>query len=414
MNSMLSAYSFRMIILYLSAIFGIIGLATLIPILPILGRELEFDKLLIIVPFFNIEFEPKDLAITSLLSISALSGVLAAPVWGQKIDSAGAKPVMILGLYGSIISLILFIGFSHFGLLGSVNGLGLYFTMMATRIFHAVFMFALIPAIFSYAISVSNTVDRTKVILGVSLSLQIGGILGPALAYLVFLHLLIPLYICVFLSFLSGSLVWKFLPVSRFPIQESSSKTLRFYDARYRVYFLIGFVVSILPTCIISTIGFYYQDKFHLSSDSVIQRVSSILILAGFCLMIVQALVTKYWKYHPLLLIHLGGVTATIAFIMMLGDMEISGFQISIVMIIVGSSLCSQGCNICATHTINIHEQGSLAGLFSALVGLGSVFGPLLGGLLYRFGEYYIFQFGSIVMMLLLILVIQLKPVTIR
>ena len=69
-------------------------------IMPMVGRALEIDKLVIDLPAWGIYYQPKELAITVLASVTALSFSIFTPFWGRLSDRFGRKPFIVFGLFG--------------------------------------------------------------------------------------------------------------------------------------------------------------------------------------------------------------------------------------------------------------------------------------------------------------------------
>jgi MFS family permease len=68
-----------------------------------------------------------------------------------------------------------------------------------------------------------------------------------------------------------------------------------------------------------------------------------------------------------------------------------------------GVGLCHPGCIGLASMSVGSHEQGSLAGLTSALPALGSIVGPLLGTGLYELSPHW--AYGGNLLLLIAVIV---------
>ncbi|WP_101758012.1 MFS transporter [Oceanicoccus sp. KOV_DT_Chl] len=98
------------------------GQTVVFAILPMLGRELGVDLLIVDLPALGIYFQPKELAITALTALTSLAFFLGAPYWGRRSDKTGRKPIIIVGLLGYSIGTYIFSGISYLGLAGLVSG----------------------------------------------------------------------------------------------------------------------------------------------------------------------------------------------------------------------------------------------------------------------------------------------------
>ena len=69
-----------------------------------------------------------------------------------------------------------------------------------------------------------------------------------------------------------------------------------------------------------------------------------------------------------------------------------------------GMGLTGPSFTATATMAVESHEQGGLAGLLGAIAGLGFMFGPLLGGALYRISPSYPYWCAAMVMSAVIVL----------
>ncbi len=137
-------------VLYFAIISMGMGQTLVFAVIPFLGRELGLDQIIISLPWLGIEYAPKELAITSLASMSALIFFLAAPYWGRKSELLGRKRVIIIGLLGYTVGTLIFNGVAYAGLVSAVSGVVLYFLLMVSRAALVVVMAATMPASSAY------------------------------------------------------------------------------------------------------------------------------------------------------------------------------------------------------------------------------------------------------------------------
>ena len=91
------------------------GQSIIFAVLPMLGRELKLHELQLQLPFLHLSIEPKELAITSLSALTALTFSLISPFWGRMSDRYGCKPVIVVGLLGYTLGMALFSGVAYAG-----------------------------------------------------------------------------------------------------------------------------------------------------------------------------------------------------------------------------------------------------------------------------------------------------------
>lgn len=98
-----------------------------------------------------------------------LMHLVFAPLWGRTSDRIGRRSLVLTGLLGFAITQVLF---------GLARGLPLLYT---ARVAGGALSAALIPAASGYVADASNEEQRTRGLALLSLSVAIGGVVGPAL-----------------------------------------------------------------------------------------------------------------------------------------------------------------------------------------------------------------------------------------
>src|SRR5690554_5671209 len=121
------------------------GQSVIFAVLPMLGRELALDQIILRLPFLSIEYPLKELAITSLSALTALTFSLVSPFWGRLSDRVGRKPIIVIGLLGYTLGMVLFTLVSWWGLKAMVTGFTLYLLLVFVRFVHSLVMSASFP-----------------------------------------------------------------------------------------------------------------------------------------------------------------------------------------------------------------------------------------------------------------------------
>ena len=408
----------RLWVVYVAMLVVGMGQTVIFAIMPMLGRELHLDQLVFSLPILG-EWQPKELAITFLSAITALTFFIATPWWGRRSDWVGRKPVMFVGLIGYAVGMALFNGAAYLGLAGLAAGFLLYFLLIITRVLHSMIMSAMNPAAYAYIVDCTDIQNRTRGVSKLAASNQIGTMIGPALAWFTTVSFLAPFFLQAFLMFICGLLVLWLLPES--PVHRNKAKSvtrldragqknLSYFDPRFRLYIGIGLVMYAMFGMVQQTLGFYFQDRLGLDGAMSAQRLSIAMVVSSAAMLFAQLFIVQRtaWPPHRLLVIGLpfcaiGYTVLALAYqqwSLLLG-MGLFGF---------GTGLASPGYTTCATLTVEPHEQGALAGLTTAAAGLGFVFGPLTGGFIYRFDPSYPYWLAAIVIALLSLYVWRADP----
>ena len=358
-----------MFTLYLAMMCVGMGQTVVFAILPMLGRELHLDLLVFNLPFSDIVIEPRELAITSLSALTAFVFFVVAPKWGRLSDRWGRKPLIIFGLFGYVAGTLAFNGVAYLGLSGALVGTTLFVCLIISRAFHAVVMSATHPASAAYMVDVTSVYERTKGMGKLQACNQLGVMVGPALAWFVTFNYLAPLYIQAAVALIVGLLVCLYLPAIP-PANTTGRKQakLAYFDPRYRKFIILGFIIYSLLGMVQQTLGFYFQDILAIDGVRAAQLFSSAMVVSSVAILLAQFGVVRSYSGLPMGLFEFGmGLT--------------------------GPSFTAS-----ATMAVESHEQGGLAGLIGAIAGLGFMFGPLIGGGLYRLSPSYPYWCSALVM----------------
>ena len=96
-------------ILMLIILFVSMGQSVYWQTMPIIGREFNFTEV----------------EINTVVSISAAMFIVFTPFWGKLSDRIGRKAVLLIGLFGYVLSNVLFLYSASLGLIGTFTGLSL-------------------------------------------------------------------------------------------------------------------------------------------------------------------------------------------------------------------------------------------------------------------------------------------------
>jgi MFS family permease len=401
--------SIQMMTLYFSVTVIGMGQTVVFAIIPMLGRELGLDLLVFDLPIIG-RYEPKELAITSLTSISSLTFFIAAPYWGRRSDILGRKPVILIGLFGFSIGTIVFNQAASAGLAGVIGGFVLYLTLMVTRVLLVLVMSGTMPASSAYVVDTTTVANRTRGMGRMAAASQVGTLAGPALAYFAVISLLAPLYLHALVTMFAALLVWRMLPAQKTDTARLKSVSrLRYLDPRYRVYLAIGLVMYSTMGMVQQTLGFYFQDRLHLSAIESAQMFSMAMVVSSGAMLFAQLVIVQRWAVHPLKLLRLGLPFTMVGYLVLANAGELLSLGLGMAFFGFGVGLSSPGFNVTATLTVTPQEQGALAGLAASAAGMGFVIGPLVGGLLYSWSPTLTYWCAGLTLVPLFAFVMSLK-----
>ncbi|MGK0499796.1 MAG: MFS family permease [Oceanicoccus sp.] len=400
----------QLIALYFAIMSVGMGQTLVFAVIPMLGRELELDKLTLNLPFIG-PFVMKEMAITMLTSVASFTFFISAPYWGRHSDKIGRKPVIIIGLLGYSVGTLIFNGTAQLGMNGYLAGFSLYLSLMLTRVLMVAVMSATFPAASAYMIDVSTLTNRAKAMGRLAASSQIGTMVGPALGSLVAISYLAPLYLHSMMALVAAFLIWRLLPDSGLDISKPRSRRrLRYLDPRYRAYLGIGLMLFTMMAMVQQTLGFYFQDVLHLESKQAVQQFAIAMMVSSSAMLFSQLVIVQRWQVHPLMLLKAGLPIVISGYLILANAQQLTGMMIGMGLFGLGMGLATPGYNVTATTTVRADEQGGLAGLAASAPGMGYVIGPLLGGFIYSLQPAYTYWSAGLILLPLLVYVFFLKP----
>ncbi len=395
------------------------GQTVVFAIIPMLGRKLGLHELVFTLPYTSWQLEPREMAITALSALSALVFSLAAPLWGGLSDRIGRKPVILVGLFGYAIGTLVFNGVAWLGLQGMMGGVMLYLLLAASRVFHSAVMSATHPAVSAFVVDVTSLSERTKGMVKLQAFNQLGVMIGPALAWFVSISFLAPLMIQAGLMALSALIAWRYLPSpvadraaaadSKSGLAKHSAPAMSYLDPRYRVFLFLAFAVFSMVGMVQQTLGFYFQDRLGLSGVQAAQYFSAAMVVSSAAMLVSQYIVVRYFTGLPLKLVLWGLPFCLVSFVLLANAHTLPSLLVAIALFGFGMGQTTPGFNASATLVVEPHEQGELAGMMGAMIGLGFVSGPLLGGYLYKLSPSYPYWFAAVASVFVIALVMKIE-----
>lgn len=395
------------------------GQTVVFAIIPMLGRKLGLHELVFTMPYTSWRLEPREMAITALSALSALAFSLSAPLWGGLSDRVGRKPVILVGLFGYAIGTLVFNGVAWLGLQGVMAGVLLYLLLAASRVFHSAVMSATHPAVSAFVVDVTSLSERTKGMVKLQAFNQLGVMIGPALAWFVSISFLAPLMIQAGLMALSALIVWRYLPSAdahrvaapsgNEALQTPPASSMSYLDPRYRVFLFLAFAVFSMVGMVQQTLGFYFQDRLGLNGVQAAQYFSAAMVVSSAAMLAAQYIVVRYFTGLPMKLVLWGLPFCLVSFVLLANAHTLQSLLVAIALFGFGMGQTTPGFNASATLVVEPHEQGELAGMMGAMIGLGFVSGPLLGGYLYKLSPSYPYWFAAVASVFVIVMVIRVE-----
>jgi multidrug resistance protein len=359
--------------LFLTVFVDLLGFAIVVPLLP---RYAE-------------DYRASNAAIGLLMASFSAMQFLFAPVWGRVSDRVGRRPVIMVGLFGSILSYVLF---------GFADSMVLLF---ASRVAAGVFG-ATIGTAQAYIADVTPAEERGKGMALIGAAFGLGFAFGPALGGLAHEHLgaRAPGLVAAGFSTVAFLLAWRSLP-------EPARRTA----ARHGWFPSLGAALStprvppILCVSILSTFAF-------AAFESTLSRFTKarwgydpgengwIFTYVGFCLLLAQGfLVRRYMKRVGELAFTVAG-TATLAVgLVLVGLAPGTGAALgALPVVVLGFSMVTPSLASLLSRATAAERQGEILGVYQSGLALARIAGPFAGNLLFRRSPEAPFWFGAAVM----------------
>lgn len=378
-------------LLFIAIVTMAMGQTLMFALLPLIGRAVGLAEL----------------QVGIIITASSAVYAMATRVWGRRSDHLGRKRVILIGLAGYTVGTLIFTSLFWLGFEMVLRGLMLWTALIVARCLQSTVMAGTMPASSAYISDITDASNRTVAIARLGAANSTGTILGPALGGLLAgISLLAPLYFAAAMTFCSLVMIAVFLPESPRVLGHRSDGVLyklHFRDVRYRHFLLIAIVMLVTFSVVQQTLGFYFQDTLHLSGQQAARKVGFALMGAATVSLLAQGLLVQRLKWPAWRLIQ-GGL-----FALLLGSVALA-VGASAVWLFAGVGLCGlgiglsyPGCVAAASLTVSAEEQGSLAGLTTAVPAIGSIIGPVLGTGLYEMSPHWPYACNVLILLPLLV-----------
>jgi MFS family permease len=213
----------------------------------------------------------------------------------------------------------------------------------------------------------------------------LGLVLGPAAAaWLARYGLSAPLYGMAVLPLLAWLVLWRALPQEP-PRAATDLPPIHIADARLRRPMAVAFVAMFAVGIAQITVGFFALDRLGLEAAAAARVAGIALTLVGVALVLSQLLVRRL-ALTPARMIRIGGLVAACGFAAALWVDTAASLWACYFVSAAGMGWIFPAFSALAANSVQPHEQGTTAGSIGAAQGLGMVFGPLIGTLLYAAG----------------------------
>ncbi len=345
--------------IFLTVVIDLLGFGIVLPLLPLYGDEWGMSPASIAVLF------------------TAFSGMqfLTAPLWGRLSDRIGRRPVLLVGLAGSIVSYALF----------AVSALDQALVLLFVSRFTAGIFGGTISTAYAYIADVTTSEERGRGMALIGMAFGIGFTLGPAIGGLG--HAwdpTVPGIIAACLSAIAFLFAWRRLPEpeGHKPAPRQSWFDLRAFGEAMRAetigaILLLNFATVTCFSLMESTVGLLGRREHDLS----ILQIGLLFTYLGFWTALTQGMIVRRYmkkvgeqRFAVLGTLILGAGMAAFGFAPSLG------WLIALApLAVLGFGMVTPSLNSLLSRRSAADMQGGIMGVNQSLQSLSRIVGPLIG-----------------------------------
>lgn len=351
-----------LVIIFLTVFIDLLGFGIIIPLLP----------------FYAERFGGSAQTVAMLSASFSLMQFVFMPIWGRLSDRVGRRPILLLGLFGSFGSYLLF------GLAGSLP------LLFVSRMFAGV-AGATVSTAQAFIADTTTAENRAKGMGLVGAAFGLGFIFGPAIGGLLsrWGHAVPPLF-AAGLSLVNFIAAWFYLPESRpahVPVTDrvAGSRLAAFERALTRpmlpVLLLVYFLVVAAFSGFETTFALFSEKRFGFTEETI----GYLFAYVGLVLSIVQGgllgrVVPRVGEARlvPIAIVVMGLGLALIPMSHTLGMLFLANGVLALGMGFNSPSLVS----LISQHS-DPEDQGGILGVSQSLGSLARIAGPAWGGFLF-------------------------------
>jgi len=399
-----------MVLLFVALFNSILGLSVLFPIFGPLGRSLDLSELEV-----------------GLLSAGyALMQLLLAASWGRRSETAGRKPILLIGVIGFAVGFAGFGVVAWLGMNGHLSHWWLFGLLLLSRLVGGAFSSATIPTAQAYAADVSDRENRTSAMAVIGAAFGLGIIFGPAIgAGLVELtggNLLAPVWFSAGVAVVNAVFIALRLPEPEPHRPLAPPAPLMEIARKVWPILAVGLTATVASVAMEQTVAFYFQDRLGITEAETPKYVGAALLVYGIVAVFAQGYLVRRHTIRPITLLRIGMPIAIVGYVTFVFAHDFLWLTVALAVQGLGQGLLLPGVTAAGSLAVGDESQGSIAGLNSASTGVGRLMGPLVGGGLYQLlrelpgvGPELTYAFSAALLVLLLgVLVVYPKAITSR
>lgn len=409
-----SASRAALLTVFLVVFIDLLGFGIVLPLMPLIAKNY--------LPEAGVSEQLKGPVIGGLMAVFSLMQFVFAPIWGRLSDRVGRKPILIIGLAGSVVFYTLF-GYAS-SLPASEAQLALVL-MFISRI-GAGMAGATIATAQAVIADCTPPEKRAHGMALIGAAFGIGFTFGPIIGgvgeQIVPNHLEFAGYAAAVLSFIAWTVgIWKMRETRRPGVLSTRRNwinvewlwsTLKSPTVGVLVltFFLATFGFAIFE----STLALYTHDALGYATE----KVFWIFAYVGFVLMFTQGYIYRKLKnkYHEVTMIRFGvgfmflGL-AGLATVALASELPLrqTGFFVALALGVVGFAFMTPSIQALISRRSDPTRQGEVLGVNQSFSALARILGPAIGPVLFYADTTYVLPYISSAVLLALVLLLLAK-----
>lgn len=383
-----------MLTLFLIVFIDLVGFGIVIPLLPFYGEHFQAD------PF----------TVSLMMASYSLGQFIAAPLWGRLSDNVGRRPVLIISLFGAVLSYIS---------LGFADTLWMLF---AARIFGGL-MAGNISTAFAYIADITTPENRAKGMGMVGAAFGLGFIAGPAIGGILAgsdpltADFQTPAFVAAGMSMLALVMTFFLLKESLPPevrakrtLQPTQNRLKQFKDALGRPGVGLLIALSFLATFVFAgmetTFAMWSRRQFGWGPEQNGYLFAFIGLIAAALQGGAVGRLTKRFGEGNLIVQGAFALALGMALIPFSTSLEI--LLVAMVIVAYGFSVINPALNSLISLRTDAGNQGQMMGVARSATTMARVIGPAWAGILFaQLGKEWPYYAGTVLMLVVAVLALR-------